>query len=49
MIIVAKALILVAVFIFSVEITNIALDSSKTVATSEYGKWRQAQSDRDGG
>lgn len=49
MIIVAKALFLVAVFIFSVEITNIALDSSKIVTNSEYGQWRRSQSDKDGG
>ncbi|MGL5061709.1 MAG: hypothetical protein ACRC62_17205, partial [Microcoleus sp.] len=49
MIIVAKALFLVAVFIFSVETTNIVLDSSEIIAKSEYGQWRQAQSEKDDG
>ncbi|MGL5719907.1 MAG: hypothetical protein ACRCYP_03830 [Alphaproteobacteria bacterium] len=47
--IVAKVLFLVAVFIFSVEITNIALDSSEIIAKSDYGQWRRSQSDKDGG
>lgn len=46
---IAKSLFLVAVFIFSVEITNISLDSSEIIAKSDYGQWRRSQSDRDGG